>query len=107
LVTKQINKQTCFTSRLRLAAGDFGGSNVSVYSSDPIRLNIYSQEIVEKLSSGVKIVSEDYLITEHFEEGFGDIQIISGLNLSHGFVLNPGEWSWSTIFGIKKKEVSC
>ncbi|WP_413700827.1 hypothetical protein ACLKMH_03135 [Psychromonas sp. KJ10-10] len=107
LVTKQDIKQACFVSRLRLVAGGFDGSNVSIHSSTPIQLNIYAQEIIDKLEAGVEIISKDYLIIDHVAEGVGDIQIVTGLGLNHGFVLNPGEWSWSTLFDEKKKEVIC
>ncbi|KJZ16188.1 hypothetical protein TW85_04025 [Marinomonas sp. S3726] len=107
LLTKNINKQTCIVSRLKLAAGDFGGSNISVHSSGPIRLDIYSREVVEKLNAGVEVVSEDYLITDLLEEKIGDIKISMGLSIKHGFVLNPINWSWLNIFDNKKNEVAC
>ncbi|MBU2237081.1 MAG: hypothetical protein KJ609_08880, partial [Gammaproteobacteria bacterium] len=88
-------------------AGDFGGDSIGIQSVEPIRLLIYSDKVAEKLVRGDEVVSEDYVITDHSDAELGDIKIESGLTLSYGFVLNPGEWSWSSVFGWDREDIGC
>ncbi|MBJ7539388.1 hypothetical protein [Marinomonas transparens] len=97
----------CVSVPIRFAAGDFGGSSINIDSADSIRLAIYSDEVANRLISGDEVVSEDYQVTDGREVRLGDIKIESGLTLSYGFVLNPGEWSWSSLFGLDQEEVNC
>ncbi|MCW8355613.1 MAG: hypothetical protein ACPGRG_12370 [Marinomonas sp.] len=111
LVIKEGREQTglnrCVASPIRFAAGDFNGNSIGIQSVETIRLLIYSDKIVEKLIAGEEIVSEDYVITDQNDDQLGDIKIESGLTLSYGFVLNPGEWSWSSVFGLDHHDVNC
>lgn len=102
-----VSDEECLLTPIRLAAGDFEGSSVGVYSSKAIRLVIYSSEVANKLLSGKEIVSKNYDITTLIEHRAGDIKIASGLQPSYGFVLNPVEWSWSSLFGLSKKTIAC
>ena len=104
--TKQ-SRDLCVSAPIRFAAGDFGGSTVGIQSTEAIRLVIYSDNVAEKLKAGDEVVSEDYDITDQNDARLGDIKIESGLTLSYGFVLNPGEWSWSSVFGLDRKTVDC
>lgn len=105
--SKPQDKASCVSSPIRLAAGDFGGSTIGVLSTDAIWLLIYSDKVAKKLTAGDEVVSENYAVTDQNDVTLGDIKIESGLTLSYGFVLNPGEWSWSSLFGIDKEEVDC
>jgi hypothetical protein len=111
LISRNDNRQeeqtTCLSSPIRFAAGDFGGDRIGIQSVEPIRLLIYSNKVAEKLMAGDEVVSEHYVITDQNDALLGDIKIESGLTLSYGFVLNPGEWSWSSIFGLNHDEVDC
>jgi len=107
LIIRQEDKVNCVSTPIRLAAGDFGGSDIAFYSIDVIRLVIYCDEVVNKLISGDEVVSEGYHVTYQGKLPHGDINIVSGLSPSYGFVLNPGEWSWSSLFGSGKETVSC
>ena len=111
LIAKKDNRQeeqtTCVSSPIRFAAGDFGGDSIGIDSVEPIRLLIYSNKVAERLIAGDEVVSEHYVITDQNDAGLGDIKIESGLTLSYGFVLNPGEWSWSSVFGLDHKDVNC
>lgn len=111
LIAKKDNRHeeqtTCVSSPIRLAAGDFGGDSIGIQSVEPIRLLIYSNKVAEKLIAGDEVVSEHYVITEQSDAQLGDIKIESGLIPSYGFVLNPGEWSWSSVFGLDHDEVDC
>jgi hypothetical protein len=107
LTIKQEGEENCLSFPVRLAAGDFGGSNIGVHPSGAIRLVIYSSDVANKLLSGDEIVSEKYDVTELSDLRHGDIKIESGLNLSYGFVLNPGEWFWSSLFGPDQKKAPC
>lgn len=105
--TQQQDEAHCVSVPMRFAAGDFGGSSIGIHSAEPIQLVIYDDEVMQKLTAGDEVVSEDYDITGQNEARLGDIKIISGLTLSYGFVLNPGEWSWLSVFGQAQNEVSC
>ncbi|MGO2008253.1 hypothetical protein [Vreelandella alkaliphila] len=105
--TQQQDEAHCVSVPMRFAAGDFGGSSIGIRSVEPIQLVIYDDEVMQKLTAGDEVVSEDYDITGQNEARLGDIKIISGLTLSYGFVLNPGEWSWLSVFGQAQNEVSC
>lgn len=105
--TQQQDEAHCVSVPMRFAAGDFGGSTSGIRTAEPIQLMIYDDEVVQKLITGDEVVSEDYDITGQNEARLGDIKIISGLTLSYGFVLNPGEWSWLSMFGQAQDEVSC
>lgn len=111
LIAKKDNRQedqsTCVSAPIRLAAGDFSGDSIGIQSAEPIRLLIYSDKVAEKLGRGDEVVSEHYVITDQNDTGLGDIKIESGLTLSYGFVLNPGEWSWSSVFGLDHHDVNC
>lgn len=107
LTVRQESADTCITVPIRLAAGDFGGTDIGIHSSAAIRLLIYSHDVADKLLSGDEIVSEDYDVTEQSDLRSGDIKIESGLNLSYGFVLNPGEWFWSSLFGLDERNGPC
>ena len=98
---------TCVSSPIRFAAGDFGGDSIGIPSIEPIRLLIYSNKVAEILLDGDEVVSEDHVITNHSDTELGDIKIESGLTLSYGFVLNPGEWSWSSVFGWDREDIGC
>jgi hypothetical protein len=107
LTVKQETPDTCVSVPVRLAAGDFGGESIGIHSSAAIRLVINSSEVANKLLSGDEVVSEDYDVTQLSDSQRGDIKIESGLDSSYGFVLNPGEWFWSSWFGLDQTEVSC
>ena len=106
-IVKQQGNTHCISAPIRFAAGDFGGSAIGIQSINSIRLLIYSDKVANKLIAGEEIVSEDYDITDQSDARLGDIKIESGLTLSYGFVLNPGEWSWSSVFGLDQKDVDC
>jgi hypothetical protein len=107
IIVKQQGHTHCVSAPIRFAAGDFGGSAIGIQSINSIRLLIYSDKVANKLIAGEEIVSEDYDITDQSDARLGDIRIESGLTLSYGFVLNPGEWSWSSVFGWDKENVDC
>ncbi|PYF82293.1 hypothetical protein DFP75_103119 [Marinomonas alcarazii] len=111
LIAKKDNRQeelaACVSSPIRFAAGDFGGDSIGIDSVEPIRLLIYSNKVAERLIAGDEVVSEHYVITNQSDDQLGDIKIESGLTLSYGFVLNPGEWSWSSVFGLDHQDVNC
>jgi hypothetical protein len=107
LTIRQDEAESCVSVPVRLAAGDFGGSNIGVRPSGAIRLLIYSSEVANKLLSGEEIISEKYDVTELSDFRHGDIKIEYGLNISYGFVLNPGEWFWSSLFGLDQKIGPC
>lgn len=102
---QMVTADTCSKSLIRLAAGDFRGSNISIKKSEPIHLVIYSEALMQKIRNGDEISSEEYL-TSYVDEPHGDIAIIQGLEKSQSFILNPVEWSLFSLFS-RKKEVPC
>jgi hypothetical protein len=107
LIFRTDHSQICVSVPIRLAAGYFGGLNLGFEDIERVQLTIYSDDIMEELIRGEEIISEDYQVTNQREETLGDIQINSGLTLDYGFVLNPGEWSWASLFGWDKEKVDC
>jgi hypothetical protein len=106
-ITQREDRDGCISIPIRFAAGDFEGSNISIQSVDSINLAIYSNEAARKLIVGHEVVSEDYHVTDPSNALLGDIHIESGLTLSYGFVLNPGEWSWSSLMSSAHTKTSC
>ena len=104
--TKQ-GDAACLSTPIRFAAGDFNGSNIGIHATEAIRLAIYSGKVMSKLMAGDEVVSKHFNITDQSEEKLGDINIESGLTLSYGFVLNPGEWSWASLLGTGQEKVDC
>ncbi|BFM50491.1 hypothetical protein [Marinomonas sp. THO17] len=108
LIARSIS-QTCVAMPVRFAAGDFGGNTVSVAQGQNLELHIYDRELVAKLLAGNKITSEDYHLTaasdpHSIQTG---MQIEAGISRDFGFVINPRKWSWTGLFGINKRSVSC
>ncbi|MCV2403596.1 hypothetical protein OFY17_12005 [Marinomonas sp. C2222] len=104
------NTNWCTSLPVRLAAGGIGDTSslqIRTSENNEIRLAIYSDDVIRKLKKGDEIVSEDYQITNLFDDQLGDIRIESGLESTDGFVLNPGEWSWFSMFRSEKQRVSC
>ncbi len=99
--------ETCLSAPIRVAAGGFGGASIGIRSSEAIQLVIYSSAVANRLLLDSEIFSEEYDVTVPSDARLGDIKIVSGLNLSHGFVLNPVEWSWSSLLGTSKESVAC
>lgn len=106
-ITRRKNRDGCVSIPIRFAAGDFEGSNISIQYVDSIKLAIYSDEAAKKLIFGNEVVSENYHVTDTSNPQLGDIRIESGLTLSYGFVLNPEEWSWSSLISSGHTRASC
>lgn len=106
-VLPQQEESGCVALPLRFVAGDFGGPSIGIHSADPIRLVIYSEQVATSLAAGYDIVSEDYKITNQSDAMLGDIKISTTSDGQFGFVLNPGRWPWSGLFGYRAKPVAC
>ncbi|MDB4838191.1 hypothetical protein OAH87_07000 [Marinomonas sp.] len=105
LVTK--TEDVCLASSIKLAAGSFNGHSVGIHTGSPIKLSIYSEQVTKRLSEGDEILSDEYRITDQNDTELGDIKIESGLTLDDDFVLNPGEWSWGSVFSTGNKIMEC
>lgn len=95
LFIKQQDHQ-CLQVPIKFIAGDFGGSSVAINGMDSVALAIYSDEVLQQLLAGEKIVSKRYQVT-HLDgriqsESVGDMRIESGLASSYGFVLRRKGW---------------
>lgn len=104
------NTSWCTSLPIRLAAGGIGYTSAlqtPTSENSRIRLAIYSNDVVRKLKKGEEIVSEEYRVTRPIDDQLGDIRIQSGLESMDSFVLNPGEWSWFSMFRNEKQRVSC
>lgn len=102
----------CFEMSTRLAAGDFGGESIAIKDSEAIELVIYSQDVMNTLVAGNEVVSDHFRVSRKISDDQTrdqniDIQILTGLSTSQGFVVNPGEWSWSSLFGVVPDTVDC
>lgn len=96
----------CVTIPLRFAAGDFGGREPADPLRGPVRLALHDPAMIRAMVNGHDIISD------MFEVGMGassdaDIRILSGIEESFGFVLNPGLNIWAEIFGPRPVPSSC
>ena len=107
LFTRTEDKGECGSMPIKFVAGDFGGSSIGIDTREPIRLTIYSDDIIKMLTQGDKVVSKHYDITSLQDHNHGDIKIESGLTLNYGFVLRENLSRWSSKFGAEKGEISC
>lgn len=98
---------TCVSVAIRIASGNFNGHGVGISGAESIHLVIHSKVITERLLAGEEVVSQHHTVGFRDAEPASDIQIASGLSVSDEFVLNPGEWSWTSLFGLAKTEVAC
>ncbi|MBE3659140.1 hypothetical protein BOO92_21010 [Vibrio navarrensis] len=107
---------SCFEIPTRLAAGDFGGESIAINDSEAIELVIYSQDVMNILTAGNEVVSDHFRVSsdeltnqagDQSDAQNSDIQILTGLEASTGFVVNPGEWSWSSLFGVSRQPITC
>jgi len=96
----------CITIPLRFVAGDFGGRDPVEYPTGPVRLALHDPALIRAMVNGQDIVSDMFAV------GMGassdaDIRILSGIEDSFGFVLNPGLNFWAEIFGPRPVPSSC
>jgi hypothetical protein len=103
---QRVSDSSCLKSRIKIAAGDFGGKNISIKKAKPILLAIYSPKAMKALKKKDEIVSEDYKISTAGQP-HGDIEILLGLLPTQGFVINPAEWSVFHLFSNKPVKVDC
>jgi len=94
LITNQDGSAQCASSSIKFVAGDFGGSSIGIETRKPIRLVIYSDDIINRLIQGDKVVSKHYEVTNQQDDHHGDIRIESGLASSYGFVLREDSDTW-------------
>ena len=87
------------TLPIRLVAGDFGGDDISIQGTSPIRLILRSARVADALADGDDVVSDMYRVSSRQDDDDADIIIQSGLSESHGFVLNPGGSVVADVFG--------
>lgn len=97
----------CLTLPIRFVAGDFGGDSISARSAEPIRLILQTTRVADALAAGNDVVSDMYSISTLTDDPNADIIIQSGLNESHGFVLNPGNSVVADLFGTTASHTAC
>ena len=97
----------CLTLPIRLVAGDFGGDDISVHGTSPIRLILRSARVAAALARGDDVVSDMYRVSSRHDDDDADIIIQSGLSESHGFVLNPGGSVFADVFGATATHMAC
>ncbi|MEO9459284.1 MAG: hypothetical protein ABJE63_15675 [Lentilitoribacter sp.] len=98
---------SCHSLPVRLVAGDFSGESVNFRKNEPIILEVRDATIIDALSKGTDIISEDTYVTNNPLNAKAGILIISGLSADTGFVINPGSSILSDIFGVKVSQISC
>ena len=97
----------CEQMSIRFVAGDFGGSGITVHKHPPVQLAIRNARAAQRLVDNQELVSEDYRIGQGNNDAMADIAILSGLQISHGFVLNPGKSFIADLFGTSMKPIAC
>ncbi|WP_127558229.1 hypothetical protein [Saccharospirillum alexandrii] len=106
LVARQ-NDGSCVSVAIRIASGNVNGQGVGISRAESIQLIIHSKAITESLLAGQEIFSSHHTVGYSDGVPVSDMQIANGLNITDEFVLNPGEWSWTSLFGLAKTEVTC
>ena len=96
----------CITIPLRFVAGDFGGRDGSDHPTGPVRLALHDPALVRAMVNGQDIVSDRFAVGSGAGSA-GEIRILSGLDDSFGFVLNPGLNFWAEIVGPRPIPASC
>ncbi|MEL7343841.1 MAG: hypothetical protein AAFN59_03155 [Pseudomonadota bacterium] len=97
----------CHSMPVRLVAGDFEGLQTNLRDRDPIVLELRDPELIQALSRGVDIVSDEEAVTADPMDRAAGILLLSGLAEGTGFVINPGRTLASDIFGARMSAVSC
>ncbi|MGI3183913.1 hypothetical protein [Nioella aestuarii] len=99
-------RDRCITIPLRFVAGDFGGRAPTRHPTGLVRLALLEPALVRAMVNGQDIVSDMFAVgTESTSNS--DIRILSGIEESFGFVLNPGLNIWAEIFGPRSVPSSC
>ena len=97
----------CHSMPVRLVAGDFEGRQSNLRDRDPIVLELRAHELIQALSQGVDIVSDEATVSADPTDHEASILLLSGLAEGTGFVINPGRSLASDIFGARMSAVSC
>lgn len=101
------NGGTCHSMSVRLVAGDFEGQQISLRDQEPIVLELRDAVLVQALSRGNEIVSDEATISADPTDTAASIVLVSGLAEGTGFVINPGSNLVSDIFGARRSAISC
>lgn len=97
---------TCLALPIRFVAGDFGGNSISGRLADPIHLVIKSRRVAKALARGYDIVSDAHRVSGKMHPD-AEMVLISGLDESSGFIINPGRNIFDDIFGADIQDINC
>ena len=97
----------CRSIPVRLVAGDFEGRQTNLHDREPIVLEIRDPELVQALSRGMDLVSDEATVSADPTDRGASILLLSGLAAGTGFVINPGRSLVSDIFGARTSDISC
>lgn len=97
----------CHSMPVRLVAGDFEGRQANLRDREPIVLELRDPELIQALSRGVDIVSDEAIVSADPTDHEASIVLLSGLAEGTGFVINPGRTLVSDIFGARRSTISC
>jgi len=93
------------TLEVPVAIGAFSEAQISVRSSNGIAIVITNSELSEKLVSGGRINSTDWVFSQNEGVSNSDGYVLSGLEPSEGFVLNSRRRWVSWLLDDKPSEV--
>ena len=96
----------CLNIPVRFVAGDLGGESINGHLADPIHFVFTSRQVARSIAKGRDVVSDMYSVSDKIGSD-ADIVLQSGLDVSFGFVINPGRNILGDIFGVRAKPVSC
>ncbi|MEM1429618.1 MAG: hypothetical protein AAGG09_09185 [Pseudomonadota bacterium] len=97
----------CHSIPVRLVAGGFDGRQTNLRDREPIVLEIRDPGLVQALSRGIDIVSDEATVSADPTDRRASIVLLSGLAEGTGFVINPGRTLVSDIFGARVSDISC
>ncbi len=92
---------------VRMVAGDFEGRQTNLRNREPIILEIRDPKLVQALSRGRDIVSDETIVSADPTDHEAGILLLSGLAEETGFVINPGRNIASDVFGTRRSDISC
>lgn len=107
VILRSDDRQDCLAYPIRCVAGDFGGSDTSVRSSQQVRLGLKGRRVIETLARSDDGVSDMYRLSSHEDDARAGILIQIGLSDSHGFVINPGSSILDDLVGVRITRTDC
>lgn len=104
---RQMDSRDCLSLPLRFVAGDFEGQGISTHTAAPVAIEIRTYAASQRLVEGKEIVSDMVRVSMDSQSVDAELVIVSGLQSTQGFVLNPGQSFFADMFGVRPSREPC